>query len=138
MSESVSIPDNPYVGPRPLTQTDPLFGRDVEKVQLLNLLIAERIVLLYSPSGAGKTSLIQAGLIPELRAEHFRPLPIIRVNREPEAGISPNRYVASAIATLNTSRDGTTTFPTAELDGLTLDGYLTRLESDAPSGPGEV
>jgi WD40 repeat protein len=138
MGTPPAVPENPYVGPLPFTETDPLFGRDVEKVELLNILIAERIVLLYSPSGAGKTSLIQAGLIPELRAEHFRPLPIIRVNREPEAGISPNRYVASAIATLNTSRDGTTTFPTAELDGLTLDGYLTRLESDAPSGPGEV
>ena len=68
MSEPGSIPDNPYVGPRPFTQTDPLFGRDVEKVELLNLLIAERIVLLYSPSGAGKTSLIQAGLVPELKA----------------------------------------------------------------------
>ena len=138
MGESPAVPENPYVGPLPFTETDPLFGRDVEKVELLNILIAERIVLLYSPSGAGKTSLIQAGLLPELKVAHFRPLPIIRVNRVLEPAISPNRYVASAIAALNTSRDGTATFPTAELTGLTLDGYLTRLESAAPSGPGGV
>ena len=41
----------------------------IGRANLLDLLIAERIVLLYSPSGAGKTSLIQAGLIPELEKE---------------------------------------------------------------------
>ena len=38
------------------------FGRDGELPELVDLLIAERIVLLFSPSGAGKTSLIQAAL----------------------------------------------------------------------------
>ena len=41
---------------------------------LLDLLIAERIVLLYSPSGAGKSSLIHAGLIPRLREVGFQVL----------------------------------------------------------------
>jgi WD40 repeat protein len=136
MSEPASIPDNPYVGPRPLTQTDPLFGRDVEKVELLNLLIAERIVLLYSPSGAGKTSLIQAGLFLELEAARFRPQPIIRVNRTPEDCISPNRYVASTIDALKRGRDDAARFPTSELAGLTLDGYLAWLEAEAAAaGP---
>ena len=46
----------------------------------MNLIIAERIVLLHSPSGAGKTSLIQAALIPRLLKNRFQVLPVVRVN----------------------------------------------------------
>jgi hypothetical protein len=56
-------PANPYVGPRPLTAGEKLYGRDRELADLMDLLIAKRIVLLYSPSGAGKSSLLQAGLM---------------------------------------------------------------------------
>jgi len=58
---------NPYVGPRPIETGERLFGRARELTELQYLLSAERIVLLHSPSGAGKSSLIQAGLIPQLR-----------------------------------------------------------------------
>jgi len=51
-----------------------LYGREKEALALFNLLMAERIVLLYSPSGTGKTSLIQAKLVPQLQAKHFRVL----------------------------------------------------------------
>lgn len=71
---------NPYVGPRAFTRGETLYGRDREVRRLLNLLIAERIVLLYSPSGAGKTSLIQSALIPELEDEEFVVLPVVRVS----------------------------------------------------------
>src|SRR4029453_14288116 len=74
---------NPYVGPRSFATGEILYGRDRETYKLLNLLIAERIVLLYSPSGAGKTSLIQAALIPQLLEEGFAVLPVIRVSAEP-------------------------------------------------------
>ena len=74
---------NPYVGPRAFETGETLYGRDHELRDLLDLLIAERIVLLYSPSGAGKSSLIHAGLIPRLREVGFQVLPVIRVNQEP-------------------------------------------------------
>ena len=74
---------NPYVGPRAFETGETLYGRDRELQDLLDLLIAERIVLLYSPSGAGKSSLIHAGLIPRLREIGFHVLPVIRVNQEP-------------------------------------------------------
>ena len=70
---------NPYVGPASFRSGDPLYGRDQEREDLVDLLVAERIVLLYSPSGAGKTSLIQAALIPALRNDGFEVLPVIRV-----------------------------------------------------------
>ena len=69
---------NPYPGPRPFKRGETLYGRERETAELLDLLIAERIVLLSSPSGAGKTSLVQAALIPELEREGFRVLPPMR------------------------------------------------------------
>jgi len=86
---------NPYVGPRSFTTGEQLFGRDRETGKLLNLLIAERIVLLYSPSGAGKTSLIQAALVPQMREEGFVVLPVIRVSAEPPV-VSAESAVLSA------------------------------------------
>ena len=55
---------NPYVGPRAFETGEQLYGREREARELLLFLISQRIVLLHSPSGAGKTSLVQAGLIP--------------------------------------------------------------------------
>lgn len=57
---------NPYVGPRPMRRGEPIFGREREITELDRLLNAERIVLFYAPSGAGKTSLVNAGLLPRL------------------------------------------------------------------------
>ncbi|CAG2133476.1 nSTAND1 domain-containing NTPase [Cupriavidus numazuensis] len=83
----------PYIGPSPLDETDPIFGRDAEIEELRDRLIADRIVLLYSPSGAGKTSLIEAGLRPRL-ADRFDVLPTARVSA-PYGGA--NRYVTSVL-----------------------------------------
>lgn len=67
-----TLPPNPYIGPRAFQTGEVLYGRDRELLRLLNLLISRRLVLLHAPSGAGKTSLINAVLIPRLQAEGFR------------------------------------------------------------------
>src|SRR5512139_4136962 len=96
---------NPYIGPRSFQTGERLYGRDFELGQLLHLLIAERIVLLHSPSGAGKSSLIYAGLIPRLWEEGFQVLPVARVNLEPPVNAKPgegfNRYVYSVLASFD-------------------------------------
>lgn len=89
---------NPYVGPNPFKRGQPLFGRDREKRELRYLLTSERIVLLYSPSGAGKSSLVNAGLLPALESR-FDILGPIRVNLSPVPGVR-NRYAWSCIADL--------------------------------------
>jgi len=70
-----------YVGPRPFEQEDEFifFGRDREARDLLSLVIAHNLVLVYAQSGAGKTSLINAGLIPLLRKNQFEVFPVARV-----------------------------------------------------------
>ncbi len=88
---------NPYVGPQPFRKGDPLYGRDREISELRHFLLAERIVLLYSPSGAGKSSLIQAGLIPKL-VDHFEIWGPTRVAQLPPADLKvTNRYTWSAL-----------------------------------------
>src|SRR5438128_6507247 len=76
---------NPYIGPRSFQTGETLYGRERETQDLLGLLIAERIVLLRSPSGARKTSLVQAALIPQLIERDFTVLRVIRVSQEPPA-----------------------------------------------------
>ena len=92
--------ENPYVGPAPIAEGTPLYGRDDEMRDLYHLLLNERIVLLYSPSGAGKTSLIQAGLMPQLRRDPaLRPFRIdgLAVGAA-GAGLGvPNRYLSSLV-----------------------------------------
>jgi len=85
---------NPFVGPRSIEKGQPIFGRDREIAELYDLLCAERIVLLHSPSGAGKSSLIHAGLIPRL-SEHFDVWNPVRVNLPPQSNQSANRFVRS-------------------------------------------
>src|SRR5262245_56318292 len=90
----------PFVGPRAYKIGENLFGRDRERLELLDLLIAERIVLLYSPSGAGKTSLVQAALVPALRNERFTVPAVARVTFERAAGVlepAANRYVFAVL-----------------------------------------
>jgi hypothetical protein len=75
---------NPYVGPVPFKIEDAelFFGRDREATLLLSLVIAERVVLFYAESGAGKSSLVNAHLIPNLRKKGYQVLPVVRVGGE--------------------------------------------------------
>src|SRR5215207_6761348 len=118
---------NPFVGPRPFLPGEPLFGRDREIRALRNLLVAERIVVLYSPSGAGKTSLVQAGLIPTMQESDFHVLPVIRVNQPPREGNgrSPNRYLESALRSLEQGLSGDV--QRVELDGLRFSDFLAKM-----------
>ena len=96
-----SAPANPYVGPRPFETGQTLYGREREIAALRYMLTSERIVLLYSPSGAGKSSLINAGLLPRL-ANRFDIWGPARLNLVPPGG-NWNRYVWSTIAALEKS-----------------------------------
>lgn len=51
--------DNPFPGPVALTSDYPIFGRDEEMIDLLGLIEAERVVVLYGLSGCGKSSLLR-------------------------------------------------------------------------------
>ena len=142
---------NPFVGPRPIETGEKIYGREFETLTLLNLLIAERIVLFHSPSGAGKTSLIQASLIPQLQTRHFRVLPIVRIHLLPSPdtiqtaqakGNVLNRYVYSTISSLVKAVPEKDRPAEADLASLKLPEYLVRFpvgelqpESKSPLAP---
>src|SRR5260370_6311798 len=71
----------PYVGPRPFETAHKklFFGRNQEADMLLSLTIAERVVLFHAQSGAGKSSLVNAKLIPGLEEQGYLVLPGARV-----------------------------------------------------------
>ncbi len=71
-----SAPENPFIGPRAfgVADRDLFFGREQEASDLLSLTIAHSVVLFCAKSGAGKTSLVNAGLIPLLEKEGFEVL----------------------------------------------------------------
>ncbi len=98
--------DNPYVGPRPYEPQDRhnFFGREREARELRALIVSEREALFYAQSGAGKTSLLNARVIPALEEEGFLVLPLARVGSELPPGIDAdavdNVFVFSALLAL--------------------------------------
>ncbi len=108
-SPSVPLRGNPFVGPLAFQREDAprFFGRDDEAEELLALVISEKVVLFYAQSGAGKTSLISARLIPDLEREGFAVLPVARVGVEevetPDVG---NLYVFNALRYLSAREGG--------------------------------
>ena len=64
------------------------FGRDQVKIRLTSLIDAHRLVILYGASGTGKTSLLRAGVVPQLRnAEPPYVTVFVRMLEEPVPAI---------------------------------------------------
>jgi len=89
--------DSPFVGPRPFEteDRDRFFGRTRELEELLSLIIAHRAILVYAQSGAGKTSLLKAGVIPRLVEQAYKVLPPARVH-----GVLPADLPAEKVANI--------------------------------------
>jgi hypothetical protein len=119
--------ENPYVGPVPFTTGQTLYGREADMQVLVDLVVAKRIVLLISPSGAGKTSLIQAALIPQVQ-KRFNVLPVVRLDASTREG-SPdcNPYVLSTLQVLEKSRDPALRTPAQALEKMSLADYFRTL-----------
>lgn len=66
----MSTPKNPFVGLRPFEREDSLyyFGRNEQTGELLKYLHQTRFLAVVGSSGSGKSSLVRAGLIPNLEA----------------------------------------------------------------------
>lgn len=77
---------NPWPGLRAFTENDRefFFGRERETAELLTIVKRNAVVVLYGQSGLGKTSLLQAGLFPELKQLDFLPLRL-RLDHSDEA-----------------------------------------------------
>jgi hypothetical protein len=123
-----AAPENPYVGPRTFTQQESnrFFGREREARELFSLVISERLVLFYAQSGAGKSSLINTRLAPQLRQAGMAVLPTGRVSGELPENVAEvdNIYIFNLLLSMDES-DG----PPERFARLSLSDFLTRLTS---------
>ena len=75
--------DDPYIGPRAFGRNhedqNRFFGRDQEVDEIVNLIFSHQAVLIYAQSGAGKTSILNAQVIPQLEKKRIRVLPVATV-----------------------------------------------------------
>lgn len=69
---------NPWIGFNSYTEYDSKIfrGRNEDAKNLIEIIDQSKLSLLYSESGIGKTSLINAAIIPVLREKYFFPVVI--------------------------------------------------------------
>jgi WD40 repeat protein len=69
LADNSAASDCPYKGLLAFTESDAdyFFGRDADRDLVIANLMASRLTVLYGPSGVGKSSLLQAGVMRHLR-----------------------------------------------------------------------
>src|SRR5262245_58758341 len=89
--------DNPYIGPRTFQEEERhlFLGRNREAKDLISLARSERLILFYAQSGAGKSSLLNTRLRPDLQQLGFELLPTGQVKGVLPPGISQVKNIFS-------------------------------------------
>ena len=80
-----------YPGVKPFTENEQhiFFGRKTDTDKLFKLISLEKLVLLYSKSGLGKSSLLNAGVIPRFKDETELQALTVRLGAKTENSLSP-------------------------------------------------
>ncbi|TMR89239.1 tetratricopeptide repeat protein [Nonomuraea basaltis] len=98
------------------------FGRDEESQEVRDLWQSQRVTVLYGSSGVGKTSLLQAGVMPLLSSHTADVLPLGRVSHGsafPRAALPPhNPYVLALLMSWSPQT------PPNRLAGISLPAFL--------------
>jgi len=116
---SAVSPESPWLGLRPFTEgaREYFFGRDAEVRDLFQRVVHKPLTVLFGRSGLGKTSLLQAALVPRLRDAGFLPI-VLRLDYADGTAPLLRQFVDALIVAL-----------TSVLPG--LDASLTRIPADA-------
>jgi hypothetical protein len=91
--------DSPWLGLLSFTEETKrfFFGRDPEIREIFLRVRDQPLTVLYGQSGYGKTSLLNAGLVPKLRANGFRPVMVrLRFEKEDWSSIGQVRAALAA------------------------------------------
>jgi hypothetical protein len=93
------LPERPYPGLRPFKVSEwPIFfGREVMAQEVVDRLVAKRMVVIHGASGCGKSSLIFAGVLPQLGRQARRRRQDLAF-AEMRPGHAPLRTLAEALA----------------------------------------
>ena len=130
--------ENPYAGAKSFTEKERryFFGREQESNQLAALIIAHQVVLFYAESGAGKTSLLQASVVPGLRERKKKMvvLPTSRVGGELPPGIDPQKVNNIYVFNLLYSLGGRDAAASDLTDSTLVDGLRPYMVYDQDEG----
>ena len=121
-SSSLFEPDEPicpYTGLRTFTEDEAIYfrGREAHVAKCLDLLAAQHFVMITGASGDGKSSLVFAGLLPEVRAGFLRA-----------------RYANWAVATFRPERSPLRNMARALATALHLEGSAAAVETELAQG----
>lgn len=125
--EGARPPDEgPYKGLQPYTEEDQdyFFGRARDVEILVANLLAAPLTILYGASGVGKTSVLQAGVIPRLRREPRVAVVMYRDWQVPDVAAALKAGIVRAIAAVEPSA------PAVD-PALPLDEFLARSSHEA-------
>lgn len=116
--------ENPWPGLAAYDEAAQAFfhGRDSEAAELQRLVSLSPLTVLYGQSGLGKSSLLQAGLFPRLRAAHSLPV-YVRIDFSAQAELPPDEQIAQRLLD-ETGRNGAEI--SARTDGQSLWEWLHR------------
>jgi ABC-type enterochelin transport system ATPase subunit len=97
-----------YPGIRPFTTEEQslFFGRNNEIKDLLVIISKSNISVLIGTPGAGKTSLLQAGVVPQLIKNNFIPIVIRFLNFIDDPVLQIASQIRSALSSQMTSETG--------------------------------
>ena len=100
MPDSNSNVFNPFPGLRPFNQEEDylFFGREQQTSELVTLLREQRFMAVTGTSGSGKSSLVRAGLLPELQGGMMKDVGSDWEMVVLRPGGAPLRHLAEAIA----------------------------------------
>lgn len=115
---------NPYVGLRPFDVDDCHYfhGRSSATWELATWLLSSRLVIVYGPAGVGKTSLIQAGVLPRLGPDKAQVLPVAKPVGARASAVAPepsyNPFAANVLSSWAPD------LTTERLRDMTIAGFL--------------
>ena len=123
----------PYVGPRTFEpeERDRFFGREREARDLFARVVSERLILFYAQSGAGKSSLVNTCLIPDLKARKFVVFPVGRVGGESLPGTEVNNIFAFNLINRLTK----SAVKQGGSEKLSITELISKLTNHVPSAP---
>jgi hypothetical protein len=99
--------ESPWLGLRPFTEgvREYFFGRDAEVRDLFQRVVHKPLTVLFGQSGLGKTSLLQAALVPRLRDAGFVPI-LVRLDYAEGAQPLLQQFVEALSAALTPAFPG--------------------------------